>query len=68
MYHCNYYRINISGTWRTHVVDSASKFISVTQDISVNFAATLQVNPPTAYRMLKDFIHLQPGNTRMTSV
>ena len=39
----------------------ARRFIRVSSDISVEFAATLCVNPPTAYRMLKDFVSLQPG-------
>ena len=26
-------------------------------------AATMLVNPPTAYRMLKDFVKLKPGDT-----
>ena len=37
------------------------KFVRVDSNISLDVAATLTVNPPTAYRMLKDFVNLQPG-------
>ena len=51
----------LAGTWRSCVVAPARRFIRVSSDVSVEFAATLCVNPPTAYRMLKDFVSLQPG-------
>lgn len=38
-------------------------FLKVSSSVPVEFAATLQVNPPTAYRMLKDFVNLRPGDT-----
>ena len=50
-----------AGTWRENVVESADKFLRVSSNVPTDFAATVQVNPPTAYRMLKDFVQLQPG-------
>lgn len=40
---------------------SEEALIGVPSDIPLQSAATLGVNPCTAYRMLKDFEQLQPG-------
>ena len=50
-----------TGTWRTKLVASATRFTRISQDIPVQTAATLSVNPTTAYRMLKDFVKLKTG-------
>lgn len=50
-----------SGTWRTEAVFSEEALIGVPKDIPLQSAATLGVNPCTAYRMLVDFEQLQPG-------
>ena len=50
------------GTWRTHAVGSATFFRKIANDIPALSAATIAVNPCTAYRMLKDFIPLQAGD------
>ncbi|XP_051026905.1 enoyl-[acyl-carrier-protein] reductase, mitochondrial isoform X1 [Acomys russatus] len=51
------------GTWRTEAVFSEGALISVPKDIPLRSAATLGVNPCTAYRMLVDFEQLQPGDS-----
>ncbi|KAG8225587.1 hypothetical protein J437_LFUL002106 [Ladona fulva] len=51
------------GTWRTHAVSKERNFIKIPNTIGVADAATLSVNPCTAYRMLKDFVPLKPGET-----
>ncbi|XP_068135581.1 enoyl-[acyl-carrier-protein] reductase, mitochondrial-like [Hyperolius riggenbachi] len=51
------------GTWRTEAVCKANEVIPVSKDIPVLSAATLSVNPCTAYRMLMDFVSLEPGDT-----
>ncbi|XP_012888493.1 PREDICTED: trans-2-enoyl-CoA reductase, mitochondrial [Dipodomys ordii] len=51
------------GTWRTEAVFSEEALIQVPNDISLQSAATLGVNPCTAYRMLMDFEQLQPGDS-----
>ncbi|XP_005173854.2 enoyl-[acyl-carrier-protein] reductase, mitochondrial isoform X1 [Danio rerio] len=51
------------GTWRTAAVCEEDELISIPKDISVLGAATIFVNPCTAYRMLHDFQTLSPGNT-----
>jgi trans-2-enoyl-CoA reductase len=51
------------GTWRTLLVSKASNFHRLPPNVPAKFAATLQVNPPTAYRMLKDFVPLSRGDT-----
>lgn len=50
-----------SGTWRTEAVFSEEALIGIPKDIPLQSAATLGVNPCTAYRMLVDFEQLQPG-------
>ncbi|KAK0420818.1 hypothetical protein QR680_014907 [Steinernema hermaphroditum] len=50
------------GTWRTSGVHAAADVDAVDKDLPLDFAATLQVNPSTAYRMLKDFVDLKPGD------
>ena len=51
----------VSGTWCRHQVLPEEKLIKLPADISLEFAATVSVNPCTAYRMLKDFEDLKPG-------
>ncbi|XP_050994565.1 enoyl-[acyl-carrier-protein] reductase, mitochondrial isoform X2 [Labeo rohita] len=48
------------GTWRTGAVCEEDELISVPKDISILGAATIFVNPCTAYRMLHDFQTLTP--------
>lgn len=50
------------GTWRTHAVCNAEELVTINNDMDVIAAATMSVNPCTAYRMLKDFVPLQPGD------
>jgi trans-2-enoyl-CoA reductase len=50
------------GTWRSHAVCSESAVDYIDSDISIESAATVSVNPATAYRMLHDFIQLKPGD------
>ncbi|XP_061246629.1 enoyl-[acyl-carrier-protein] reductase, mitochondrial isoform X4 [Bos javanicus] len=49
------------GTWRTEAVFGEEELITVPSDIPLQSAATLGVNPCTAYRMLVDFEQLRPG-------
>ncbi|XP_006631322.3 enoyl-[acyl-carrier-protein] reductase, mitochondrial isoform X1 [Lepisosteus oculatus] len=51
------------GTWRTAAVFGEEDLIAVPSDIPVLCAATLGVNPCTAYRMLSDFETLKPGDS-----
>ncbi|XP_047454343.1 enoyl-[acyl-carrier-protein] reductase, mitochondrial isoform X2 [Mugil cephalus] len=51
------------GTWRTAAVLSEDNLISLPNDIPLLSAATLAVNPCTAFRMLSDFEDLKPGDT-----
>mmetsp|Transcript_17214 Transcript_17214/g.28810 ORF Transcript_17214/g.28810 Transcript_17214/m.28810 type:complete len:382 (-) Transcript_17214:193-1338(-) len=50
------------GTWCQEAVVSESSVDKVANDIPVAYAATIGVNPCTAYRLLKDFGNLQPGD------
>jgi hypothetical protein len=43
------------GTWRTHAVCEASDLDFVANDIPPEYAASIAVNPCTAYRILRDF-------------
>ncbi|KAL1916066.1 uncharacterized protein VTP21DRAFT_6070 [Calcarisporiella thermophila] len=50
------------GTWRTHALAKPQDVAVIPKDIGLIHAATLTVNPCTAYRMLKDFASLQKGD------
>ncbi|KAF1826727.1 NAD(P)-binding protein [Dissoconium aciculare CBS 342.82] len=51
------------GTWRTHAQTTADKLIPIKNRVGLTpkQVGTISVNPCTAYRMLKDFVDLQPG-------
>jgi trans-2-enoyl-CoA reductase len=51
------------GTWRLHGIHNERNLFRIDANIPVTAAATFQVNPPTAYRMLKDFVQLNSGDT-----
>ncbi|NXD94239.1 MECR protein, partial [Chaetorhynchus papuensis] len=51
------------GTWRTRGVFPEEKLLKVPSDIPVLCAATLSVNPCTAFRVLADFESLAPGDS-----
>ncbi|XP_030320389.1 enoyl-[acyl-carrier-protein] reductase, mitochondrial isoform X1 [Calypte anna] len=51
------------GTWRTRGVFPEEMLLKVPRDIPVLCAATLSVNPCTAFRMLSDFESLAPGDS-----
>lgn len=50
------------GTWRSEAIESEEKLYKIDNRIPKNFAATLQVNPCTAYRMLEDFVKLEKSD------
>lgn len=50
------------GTWAQHATADESLLLKVPNDIPEAYAATLSVNPATAYRMLRDFEKLKPGD------
>lgn len=51
------------GTWRSHAIFKKDDVMKIPQDIPLPEAATITVNPCTAYRMLNDFVTLKPGDT-----
>nr|XP_020655348.1 trans-2-enoyl-CoA reductase, mitochondrial [Pogona vitticeps] len=51
------------GTWRTEAVFDEETLLKIPSDIPLTCAATLGVNPCTAYRMLCDFEILKPGDS-----
>lgn len=54
---------SLLGTWRTHANFSSDKLHKVPPNVESIDAATITVNPSTAYRMLLDFVALKPGDT-----
>lgn len=50
------------GTWREAAVVKADKLLAVPNEIEPEQAATLKINPLTAWRMLHDFVRLEPGD------
>ncbi|XP_054855744.1 enoyl-[acyl-carrier-protein] reductase, mitochondrial isoform X2 [Eublepharis macularius] len=51
------------GTWQTEAVFGEEKLLKMPPDIPLMCAATLSVNPCTAFRMLSDFKTLKPGDS-----
>ncbi|XP_055693065.1 enoyl-[acyl-carrier-protein] reductase, mitochondrial [Lutzomyia longipalpis] len=51
------------GTWCTYANYPKDALLRVPKTLGVAEASTLTVNPPTAYRMLRDFVALKPGDT-----
>ena len=49
------------GTWREACAIAADKLVAVPPEIEPIQASMLKVNPITAWRMLHDFVSLQPG-------
>lgn len=54
---------NLLGTWRTHANFAEKDIYRVPKELDPVHAATLTVNPPTAFRMLKDFVPLKANDT-----
>lgn len=55
--------ITFVGVWRKYLLTTKDSVIKVSSDLELPEAATLSVNPATAYRMLKDYGNLKPGDT-----
>lgn len=51
------------GTWCSVLQAPADHLLKVPSDIPVELAGTMSVNPCTAYRMLRDFVPLNCGDT-----
>ena len=49
------------GTWREWAVIASRDVRKVAPGVPIETAAQLTVNPPTAYRMLTDYVTLRPG-------
>ncbi|CAM6128944.1 unnamed protein product [Calypogeia fissa] len=52
-----------TGTWSSYVIQNESAWHKVSNDLPIEYLATISINPTTALRMLKDFVSLQPGDT-----
>lgn len=50
------------GSWRNSLAVDVTSVVPVPTGLSVVQAATLLINPSTAYRMLRDVVELQPGD------
>lgn len=50
------------GTWREEIVCGPEAVRKVPRSIPLEVAATILINPCTAYRMLHDFVDLKPGD------
>ncbi|KAK0175760.1 hypothetical protein PV327_009486 [Microctonus hyperodae] len=54
---------NNMGTWRTNALYKANDLLKIPKSFGDVEASMLNVNPCTAYRMLKDYVSLKPGDT-----
>ena len=50
-----------AGTWSSHLITSSNNLFKVSQNIPLEYAACLSVNPTTAFRLLADFENLKSG-------
>ncbi|XP_021716299.1 enoyl-[acyl-carrier-protein] reductase, mitochondrial-like [Chenopodium quinoa] len=50
------------GTWQSYIVQEQSVWHKINKDTPMEYAATVTVNPLTAFRMFKDFVQLNPGD------
>jgi len=55
------------GTWRTHLICDAKQLRKVPATISPQAAATMSINPPTAFCLLDEFVKLQAGDVIIQS-
>ncbi|KYN32930.1 putative trans-2-enoyl-CoA reductase, mitochondrial [Trachymyrmex septentrionalis] len=51
------------GIWRTQANYDSKDVMKISSDVDLVTASMINVNPCTAYRMLKDFVSLKPGDT-----
>jgi len=51
-----------TGAWREYITAPTSSVFGVPANVPAYQAAMLRINPPTAWRMLHDFVKLQPGD------
>ncbi|KYQ55706.1 putative trans-2-enoyl-CoA reductase, mitochondrial, partial [Trachymyrmex zeteki] len=51
------------GIWRTQANYNSKDVMKIPNDVDLVVASMMNVNPCTAYRMLKDFVPLKPGDT-----
>ncbi|KAL8129046.1 hypothetical protein V2J09_018201 [Rumex salicifolius] len=51
------------GTWQSYIVKDHSVWHKIDKDTPMEYAATVTVNPLTAFRMLNDFVKLNPGDS-----
>ena len=50
-----------AGNWCEAFVTDASEIITLPDALPIKQCAMLSINPPTAWRMLQDFVKLEPG-------
>ncbi|XP_053209409.1 enoyl-[acyl-carrier-protein] reductase, mitochondrial-like [Panonychus citri] len=50
------------GTWRSHAIAAENDWMPIDNDLELEAAAQITVNPPTAYRMLHDYVKLKQGD------
>lgn len=51
------------GTWRTHGIFPERFWFRIPKDLPIATAATMVINPPTAVRLLSEFVTLEEGDT-----
>ncbi|OWA50080.1 Trans-2-enoyl-CoA reductase, mitochondrial [Hypsibius exemplaris] len=54
--------INAFGTWQTHAVAPATDILKIEADLPLIQAATVAINPCSAFRMLYDYTSLEEGD------
>eukprot|EP01099_Mayorella_cantabrigiensis_P001335 TRINITY_DN1581_c0_g1_i1.p1 TRINITY_DN1581_c0_g1~~TRINITY_DN1581_c0_g1_i1.p1 ORF type:complete len:379 (+),score=105.62 TRINITY_DN1581_c0_g1_i1:86-1222(+) len=55
------------GTWRTHLVCDAKQLRKIPASLPVQAAATMSINPPTAFCLLDEFVKLEAGDVVLQS-
>lgn len=55
--------LRLLGVWKSYIISSEDDWLSVPINLGLVEASMLSINPPTVYRMLKDFVDLNSGDT-----
>lgn len=55
--------VSLTGYWQNYSIQDSINLYKVSNELDVSTAAQLKVNPCTAYRMLRDFVDVEKGQT-----
>lgn len=54
--------VSTQGYWQSYSVQDDETFYKISHDLDVTTSVQLKVNPCTAYRMMRDYVSMRPGD------